>query len=519
MKLCTMALDVVAVYDCNRDIHCTEFHVNFQEPVLDYAAMSILGIHTRRNHVGQGTPFNSRAQGTDQPMRRNTSVSTSSSNQNCTGVSTRFSSSQQHNHPGHHPITATTGDEMQPEWCDIFCNNQKCPEIMCLIGPDDLLIFLEKTSSTYEEQTVKSSSQLLNIDEREFQYDDTSRHSMNDVKKVEKLISEELKPPGVFTRKPSSETLKQLHLNLGCNKVTCKNRATGTSADFSLFLYESSDQIIVMDIDGTITRSDVRGYVESVYFGMYNYTHDGIVAFLNALQESSGCHVLYLTSRPISHIKETRLLLRNARDVGCVDKCLPLGPVFSNTETLMTAAYREIIAKNTVALKSSILLSISSIFQTAGRMQNKKSTSEFLGIETGNSITISPLISCPFLIGIGNKIADAIAYKMAGMLEGNILIIDTTSFIKVWVDSRPKGPKGIKQKNSISSSSSQTDIITANNPSAENFSVGTNNSELSGSLIRFENSVLSTSFTNYSDPSLLQYLEGCSHRKLIDNSA
>ena len=122
------------------------------------------------------------------------------------------------------------------------------------------------------------------------------------------------------------------------------------------------------------------------------------------------------------------------------------------------------------------------------------------------------------MIGIGNKIADAIAYKMAGILEGNILIIDTTSSIKVWVDSRPKGPKGIKQKNSISSSTSQPDIITANNPTTEIFSGGINNNEMSGSLIKFENSVLSTSFTNYSDPSLLQYLGSCSHRKLVDNS-
>ena len=162
MKLCTMALDVVAVYDCNQEIHCTEFHVNFQEPILDYTAMSILGIHTRRNHVSQGKPFNSRSQGTDQTKSRNDCVSTSSNSHNSSGVSTRFGLSQQHSHPGHTPIAATTNNEMEPEWCDIFCNDQKCPDIMCLIGPDDLLIFLEKTSSPNGNggQTMMSSSQL-----------------------------------------------------------------------------------------------------------------------------------------------------------------------------------------------------------------------------------------------------------------------------------------------------------------------------------------------------------------------
>ena len=503
-----MALDVVAVYDCNQEIHCTEFHVNFQEPILDYTAMSILGIHTRRNHVSQGKPFNSRSQGTDQTKSRNDCVSTSSNSHNSSGVSTRFGLSQQHSHPGHTPIAATTNNEMEPEWCDIFCNDQKCPDIMCLIGPDDLLIFLEKTSSPNGNggQTMMSSSQLSSGNERDFQYLDISSNMTNDVKKVEKLIPEEQKPPGVFTRKPSGETLKHFHLILGCNKVICKNRSSGVSAEFSIFLYEGSDQIIVMDVDGTVTRSDVRGYVESVYFGIYNYTHHGIVAFLNALQESSGCHVLYLTSRPISHIKETRLLLRKTRDLNVPDKYLPLGPVFSNTETLLTAGYREIIAKNTVVLKSSILLSISAVFQAAGRVRNKK-----LALGFADSAI------CPYLIGIGNKVADAIAYKMAGILEGNIMLIDTSSSIKVWVDSRTKE---MKQRNNISSPTQSDSLsLTDNTTDIENFDIEKGESQTNISLIKFDDTVVATSFTNYSDPSLLHYLEGSSHRKLTANSA
>ena len=514
-----MALDVVAVYDCNQEIHCTEFHVNFQEPIMDYTAMSILGIHTRRNHVSQGKPFNSRSQGTDQTKSRNNFISTISNCQNSSGVSTSFSLSQQHSHPGHTPIAVTTNDEIEPEWCDIFCNDQKCPDIICLIGPDDLLIFLEKTSSPNGNggQTMMSSSQLSSGHERDFQYLDISSNVTNDIKKVGKLTPEEQKAPGVFTRKPSSETLKQFHLILGCNKVLCKNRSSGISAEFSIFLYERSDQIIVMDVDGTVTRSDVRGYVESVYFGIYNYTHHGIVAFLNALQESSGCHVLYLTSRPISHIKETRLLLRNTRDLNVSDKCLPLGPVFSNTETLLTAGYREIIAKNTVVLKSSILLSISSVFQAAGRVQNKKLALGFADSDTGKNMTSSSSTICPYLIGIGNKVADAIAYKVAGMLEGNIMLIDTSSSIKVWVDSRSKE---LKKKNNISSPTQPDSLsITINTSDIENFDIEKGERQTSISLMKFDDTVVATFFTNYSDPSLLQYLEGSSHRKLTANSA
>jgi phosphatidate phosphatase PAH1 len=147
------------------------------------------------------------------------------------------------------------------------------------------------------------------------------------------------------------------------------------------------------------------------YLGIYDHTHYGVVEFLNNLKSSCNCHILYLTSRPISHLKETKLLLRNTRDKKKNDKnrsnSLPLGPVFANTETLMTAAYREIIAKNTVALKSSILDSISDVFKQAA-------LASVLSGFTGDMDIRNGFYFNPFLFGIGNKNADAIAYKMAG---------------------------------------------------------------------------------------------------------
>ena len=41
------------------------------------------------------------------------------------------------------------------------------------------------------------------------------------------------------------------------------------------------DRLAVVDVDGTLTRSDVRGYVETVYLGVYDYIHTGVVEFLN----------------------------------------------------------------------------------------------------------------------------------------------------------------------------------------------------------------------------------------------
>ncbi len=47
----------------------------------------------------------------------------------------------------------------------------------------------------------------------------------------------------------------------------------------------------VVDVDGTLTRSDVRGYVETVYLGVYDYVHTGVADFLNNIVRCSP-HVL-----------------------------------------------------------------------------------------------------------------------------------------------------------------------------------------------------------------------------------
>jgi phosphatidate phosphatase PAH1 len=58
-----------------------------------------------------------------------------------------------------------------------------------------------------------------------------------------------------------------------------------------------------MDIDGTITKEDVGGYVTSVFMGMYTYVHAGVVRFLDELTRKHNLHVLYVTSRPMTHMK------------------------------------------------------------------------------------------------------------------------------------------------------------------------------------------------------------------------
>lgn len=249
MKICTTALDVVAVSDRHGNIYCTKFHVQFQESILDYTALSLLGIHTRRNHPNQSKAFTS---------------------EKLHSISASNSSSNVHNDIDNEDIDIDINkqkkldkqyllqqNQIEPEWCSIFCNNQKCSEILAFIGVDDLLVFIDKNENENEEYEQSKAHEI-------FIPTDT-----NDVNSTIRQQQYQRRTYD-FTYTPSSKLLKYLHLNKGCNKIVCKNRLSGVVAEFNVFLYEYTDKLVIMDIDGTVTKSDIRGYFESVYLGTYS---------------------------------------------------------------------------------------------------------------------------------------------------------------------------------------------------------------------------------------------------------
>lgn len=141
--------------------------------------------------------------------------------------------------------------------------------------------------------------------------------------------------------------------------------------------------------------------------GKFNYIHEGVVPFLNILTETYHYRIIYLTSRPFVHQRETRSFLEGIRDENGLK--MPAGPLFPSKDHWMAALYREIITKTTLQLKASTLNGISRVFSHAGNRR------------------ISP-----FVLGIGNKENDALAYNLVGMNADKILLIDTSSNITIW---------------------------------------------------------------------------------------
>ena len=112
---------------------------------------------------------------------------------------------------------------------------------------------------------------------------------------------------------PSSAILSALPLQYGGNKLLFKHMETGSEIECILWMWTYKDKIMVVDIDGTITRSDVRGYIETVFMSYYQYCHKGVIEFFYTLEQVLHVKILFLTSRPIAHLQETRNLLNSLR--------------------------------------------------------------------------------------------------------------------------------------------------------------------------------------------------------------
>ena len=123
----------------------------------------------------------------------------------------------------------------------------------------------------------------------------------------------------------NSGEIVQLNLQIGRNEARFSIEEFGIDVCFSIYLFSSNSKFIVSDIDGTITRSDIFGFVGSK-FGLEVH-HLDVVRFLNNAHVN-GYQILYLSARPVAFDQGTReYLFDNLNNTDGGYK-LPYGPVF-----------------------------------------------------------------------------------------------------------------------------------------------------------------------------------------------
>ena len=232
---------------------------------------------------------------------------------------------------------------------------------------------------------------------------DKNNNNKNNNNGKEKKEAKAAKPPRKRRNtRLTSEELKMLDLKPGLNTVTYsyKSRVFGTQTlECNLFLWDSEDKVVVSDIDGTITKSDVLGHIYTMVGK--DYAHPGIASLYRKIVRN-GYKILFVTSRAISQSNSTRAYLRTLTQNG---ETLPIGPVMCAPDPISTALYREVVARKPEVFKIRCLTRVRRLFDV-------------------------DINKTRMFAGFGNRSSDALAYKTCGIELDKIYTIDPKSRLR-----------------------------------------------------------------------------------------
>ncbi|KEG01139.1 hypothetical protein YYE_04174 [Plasmodium vinckei vinckei] len=199
--------------------------------------------------------------------------------------------------------------------------------------------------------------------------------------------------------RPTSEQLQSLNLKEGANTITflVTSSLQGTkSINGTIYLWKKNAKIVISDVDGTITRSNVLGHIMPIVGK--DWSHDGVSQLFNKIN-NNGYHILYLTARAIGQADSTReYLFRFKRN----DNKLPDGPLILSPDRLFPSFKREVIDKKPYIFKIAALRDIRNLF---------------------------PSHHNPFYAAFGNTESDHRAYISVGVPEAKVFIIDNNGIV------------------------------------------------------------------------------------------
>ena len=161
-----------------------------------------------------------------------------------------------------------------------------------------------------------------------------------------------------------------------------------------LVMMDYNAKLIVSDIDGTITKSDLRGHLLN-YLGI-DWTHPGVAKLFTALYKN-GYRLIYLSARPKAMVDITRKYING---VSQDQYRLPTGPIITNDADFLSATYLEVIKKRPQDFKIQCLKKIFSLFAPGA-----------------------------FKYGIGNKDTDSLTYFNLDLTKEQVIIINKESVL------------------------------------------------------------------------------------------
>ncbi|KAG8374288.1 hypothetical protein BUALT_Bualt11G0115900 [Buddleja alternifolia] len=196
------------------------------------------------------------------------------------------------------------------------------------------------------------------------------------------------------TNVPTTDQIASLNLKEGQNMVNFvfSTRVLGSQkVEAHIYLWKWNTRIVISDVDGTITKSDVLGQFMPLVGK--DWTHSGIARLFSAIKEN-GYQLLFLSARAIVQAYLTKSFLFNLKQDG---KSLPSGPVVISPDGLFPSLYREVIRRAPHEFKIACLEDIKALF---------------------------PPDYNPFYAGFGNRDTDELSYRKIGIPKGKIFIIN-----------------------------------------------------------------------------------------------
>lgn len=172
-------------------------------------------------------------------------------------------------------------------------------------------------------------------------------------------------------------------------------------APMFIFFWSSNDRLVIVDIDGTITRSNIRGVVDTVLTESYQYAHDGVCEFFSALPT----RVVFLSTRPIRLANSTRKFLSEVQQNN--KDCLPHGAWIGFMGHLASVMIMELIT-----------FSVSDFKEAAIQQQILK---PFADVGASKKDVL--------VAAFGNTVMDMEAYHRVGLGLDRLFLIDKESAI------------------------------------------------------------------------------------------
>ena len=192
----------------------------------------------------------------------------------------------------------------------------------------------------------------------------------------------------------TQEEVMSLDLKPGMNTISFafNSRVWGLQeVSAFVYLWDWNTKLIVSDVDGTVTKSDVLGQLAPMVGK--DWSHAGVASLYNDITDN-GYKLMFLTSRAISHASGTRKYLSSLRQG---DKILAQGPVMCAPDPLSKAVFREVVTRNPQRFKIRCLQDIRNLFPPGWN---------------------------PFHAGFGNRDTDVESYLAAGIPEDRVFTIN-----------------------------------------------------------------------------------------------